>query len=131
MAFFLLTVQICYAIIVTDINRNLSAVPTAVILKLSGSVMRIFQYTGFRKLIAVNQNLSVSLFVSSSLYRLSDVDFHWARGANARGRTTRRGKIAPCGRSFSPLLKVLPLALPLSLFSPLYLVPHTLLVRGA
>ena len=34
--------------------------------------------------------------------------FHWARGAGARGRTTRRGKIAPDGRSFSPLLKVLP-----------------------
>ena len=44
-------------LIVTKLNQNLSAVPTAVILKLSGSVMRIFQYTGFRKLIAVNQNL--------------------------------------------------------------------------
>ena len=55
---FLLTVQICYAIIVTNINQNLPAGSAAVILKLSGSVMRIFQYTGFRKLIAVNWNLS-------------------------------------------------------------------------
>ena len=46
-------------LIVTKLNQNLSAVPTAVILKLSGIVMRIFQYTGFRKLIAVNQNLAV------------------------------------------------------------------------
>ena len=53
----------------TGINRNLSAVPTAVILKLSGSVMRIFQYTGFRKLIAVNQNLyGYSLHKNSSYF---------------------------------------------------------------
>ena len=47
------------------------------------------------------------------------------RGEEPQGEGSRR--FAPV----SPLLKVLPLALPLSLFSPLYLVPHTLLVRGA
>ena len=83
------------------------AVPAAVILKLSGSVMRVFQYTCFRQLIAVNRNLSVRLFVSSSLYRLSDVDFHWARGANARDNHKRKGK--------SSLRSGLPL--PLKVFS--------------
>ena len=98
---FLLTRQQWCAIIVTKINRNLRAVPTAVILKLSGGVMRVFQCTCFRKLIAVNQNLSVRLFVSSSLYRMSDVDFHWARGANARGTTQERGEALL--RRLSPL----------------------------
>ena len=38
----------------------------------------------------------------------------WTLGANARARTIGRAKIAPVGRSFSPLPKVLSLALPLS-----------------
>ena len=49
----------------------------------------------------INQNLSVRLFVSSSLYRMSDVDFHWARGANARGTTQERGEALL--RRLSPL----------------------------
>ena len=49
----------------------------------------------------INRNLSVSLFVSSSLYRMSDEDFHWARGANARGTTQERGEALL--RRLSPL----------------------------
>lgn len=36
---------------VTEINQDLSAVPTGVILKLSGSIMRIFQCTCFRRVL--------------------------------------------------------------------------------
>ena len=93
------------------------AVPAAVILKVSGCVMRIFQYACFRQLIAVNRNLSVSLFVSSSLYRMSDEDFHWARGANARGTTQERGEAL--------LRRLSPLSLRFSLSRSLF--PYSLL----
>ena len=71
----------------------------------------------FRQLIAVNRNLSVSLFVSSSLYRLSDVDFHWARGANARGTTQERGeallrRLSPLSLRFSLSRSPFPDSLP-------------------
>ncbi len=35
----------------TEINQDLSAVPTGVILKISGSIMRIFQRTCFRRVL--------------------------------------------------------------------------------
>ena len=82
--------------------------------------MRVFQCTCFRKLIAVNQNLSVRLFVSSSLYRMSDVDFHWARGANARGTTQERGEAL--------LRRLSPLSLRFSLSRSLF--PYSLLSIG-
>ena len=62
-------------IYVAKLNQNLRAVPAAVILKLSGSVMRVFQCTCFRQLIAANQNLravpaAVILKLSGSVMRV-------------------------------------------------------------
>ena len=79
---FLLTVQICYAIIVTNINRNLSYDFSFMIL----IIVRMFILTG--------------------------------RGARMRGEEPQ-GEGSRRFAPVSPLLKVLPLALPLSLSSPL------------
>ena len=52
------------------------------------------------------------------------------RGTRMRGQEPQGEGSLRCAQ-VSPLPKVLSLALPLSLPSPLCLVPHTLLVRGA
>ena len=75
---------------------------------------------------ALNRHQEFLLFLSSSLYRLSDVDFHWARGANARGRTTRRGeallrRLSPLSLRFSPCFTKWSTKLSFSSLSPLLL----------
>ena len=126
------------------INQNLPAGPASIDLKVSGCVGKCRKADCFHSRNKINQNLSAGQTAACSvelvsgilivfvIFSLSGVlSFIFAgRGARMRGQEPQGEGSLRCAQ-VSPLPKVLSLALPLSLPSPLYLAPHTFLVRGA